>query len=61
MGIAAATVVLAFAGSGTPTEAASGEDYGQHVRMCAQDIGFDESHHPGTHTGFAGWDPTHAC
>lgn len=36
-------------------------DYGQHVRHCAQHHGFNGEHHPGTHQGKSGWDPTHVC
>lgn len=61
VGITGATVLMAFAGSGIPTAVASGQDYGQHVRMCAQDVGFDGSHNPGMHTGISDWDRTHAC
>ena len=35
---------------------ASGRDYGQHVRACAQTMGFSGSHNPGMHQGYAGWD-----
>lgn len=34
---------------------ASGGDFGQHVRHCAQTMGFSGTHNPGMHHGFAGW------
>jgi hypothetical protein len=47
-----ATIVLL-----TPAAAfASGPDYGQHVRTCAQTMGFTGEHNPGMHHGYAGWD-----
>lgn len=36
-------------------------DYGQHVRHCAQQHGFNGDHHPGMHQGKSGWDPAHLC
>ena len=30
--------------------------FGQHVRSCAQDVGFSGTHNPGMHRGAAGWD-----
>jgi hypothetical protein len=52
--VAAAALVLT-----TPTVAqadpSSGADYGQHVRTCAQTMGFTGSHNPGMHQGNAGW------
>lgn len=54
----AATVILA----GSLTAPAAADDaFGQHVRTCAQDIGFDGGHNPGSHRGHAGWAPDHAC
>lgn len=44
-----------------PASASSGEEFGQHVRSCAQGMGFDGSHNPGMHSGYAGWDPDHVC
>lgn len=65
--MAMATVGLAFLGEGTATAADSGQDYGQHVRTCVQEMHFQEMHfdgmlNPGAmHQGFAGWNPEHAC
>lgn len=58
--------VVALAGSGllvaVPAQAAdSNADFGQHVTMCAQTMGFDAMHNPGMHQGKSGWDPTHTC
>lgn len=44
--------------AGPATAAGAGEDFGQHVRTCAQTMGFDGVHNPGMHQGFAGWDPS---
>ena len=41
--------------------AGAGPKFGQHVQNCAQVMGFDGTHNPGMHTGYAGWDPTHVC
>ena len=41
--------------------AGAGAEFGHHVRSCAQTTGFDGTHNPGMHTGYVGWDPTHAC
>jgi Spy/CpxP family protein refolding chaperone len=38
--------------------AATGADYGQHVRVCTQVMGFSGDHNPGMHQGYAGWDAT---
>lgn len=35
--------------------------FGQHVRTCAQDMGFDGRHNPGMHRGASPWHSgTHA-
>ena len=41
--------------------ASAGSEFGHHVQSCAQNMGFDGTHNPGMHTGFAGWDPAHVC
>ena len=57
LGLAAPAVLL-----GGPAQAASpNADYGQHVRTCAQTMGFDGTHNPGMHQGKSGWDPSHTC
>jgi hypothetical protein len=57
VGLAASGLLLAG-----PAQAASeNADYGQHVRNCAQTMGFDGTHNPGMHQGKSGWDPSHAC
>jgi hypothetical protein len=38
-----------------------GQDFGRHVSTCAQTMGFDGTHNPGMHRGFAGWEPMHDC
>lgn len=47
--LAGATTALALALPGTANASASG--YGQHVRHCAQTMGFDGRHNPGMHQG----------
>ena len=59
--VAAATAALALASPAFATAAGPGADFGQHVRDCAQGMGFDGTHNPGMHHGFAGWDPNHVC
>jgi len=61
-----ALAVVSLAGSGLllagPAQAAdSAADYGQHVTVCAQTMGFDGMHNPGMHRGISGWDPSHTC
>ena len=47
---------------GGPAQAAdTNADFGQHVRTCAQTMGFDGMHNPGMHQGKSGWDPSHSC
>jgi len=50
-----ATPVAASAGSGT------GQEFGQHLSKCARTMGFNGTHNPGMHQGFAGWDAMHSC
>lgn len=61
LGVVAATAVVLSTGSGAAAATGLGQDHGQHVRMCAQVMGFDGVRNPGMHTGFAGWDPAHEC
>ena len=51
-------LVLASPASAAPADAAM---YGQHVRDCAQSMGFDQNHNPGMHQGISMWDPAHTC
>ncbi len=44
-----------------PAPASAGSEFGHHVQSCAQVMGFDGTHNPGMHSGYAGWDPTHVC
>ncbi|MEH0844525.1 hypothetical protein V6U81_19265 [Micromonospora sp. CPCC 205711] len=48
--------VAALADAGT-----TGRDFGGHVVVCAQTMGFDAQHNPGMHQGFSDWDPSHTC
>ncbi len=58
-GTITAVLVLtpAIASAGTST----GQEFGQHVRTCAQTMGFNGTHNPGMHQGFAGWNPAETC
>ena len=57
VGLAAlAVVALAPATASADTPADPGAPYGQHVRQCAQTMGFSGTHNPGMHQGYAGWD-----
>lgn len=49
--LAASMLALAAA----PALAAT-PNFGSHVRVCAQDMGFSGTHNPGMHRGAAGWD-----
>ncbi len=44
-----------------PSSASASSEFGHHVQTCAQGMGFDGSHNPGMHSGYAGWDPSHVC
>lgn len=59
--IAAATAALAVMSPAVATAAGSGADFAQHVRQCTQSMGFNGTHNPGMHQGYAGWDPSHTC
>ena len=58
LGTALATVVLSTgAALALQPGVASAGEFGQHVRQCAQEHGFNGSHNPGMHRGAAGWHP----
>lgn len=52
--LAAVALVPATARADAPAD--SGAQFGQHVRQCAQTMGFSGTHNPGMHQGRAGWD-----
>jgi hypothetical protein len=56
---AALVLTPAIASAGTST--GTGQEFGQHVRTCAQTMGFNGTHNPGMHQGFAGWNPAETC
>jgi len=58
---AVAGAVLLAAPTGAYAQDATGRDYGHHVAHCAQTMGFDGTHNPGMHRGYAGWSPMHPC
>lgn len=53
--LASAAAALALPAA-AQADTATGADFGQHVYTCAQAAGFDASHNPGMHHGYAGWD-----
>lgn len=56
LGAALATVAVSTgAALALQPGVANAGEYGQHVRQCAQEHGFDGSHNPGMHRGAAGW------
>lgn len=52
--LATATFVIATPAA-AHADAATGAGFGQHVRTCAQTMGFTGDHNPGMHHGYAGW------
>lgn len=56
--VATAAVTLA-AGFAVPANAT--DDFGQHVRTCAQTMGFDGQMNPGMHRGHHVPDPSMNC
>lgn len=57
---AALTVTAAIPIAGV-APAVADDQFGQHVRSCAQTMGFDGEHNPGMHQGARGWSPEHTC
>lgn len=47
--------------TGLTLPATAAEDFGQHVRTCAQGMGLDGQMNPGMHQGRSGWDPSMTC
>jgi hypothetical protein len=41
--------------------AQASDEFGRHVAICAQSMGFSADHNPGMHHGYAGWSPDHTC
>ena len=39
----------------------TGQEFGEHVSACAGAVGFDGTHNPGMHQGFAGWPAVNDC
>lgn len=60
-GTVAAALILTPAIASAGTDPGTGQDFGQHVRTCAQTMGFSGTHNPGMHHGFAGWNPAEPC
>jgi hypothetical protein len=54
--LAAALVITVPTAAFASTPTATGAGYGQHVRVCAQTMGFTGQRNPGMHHGFSGWD-----
>jgi hypothetical protein len=53
-----AALILTPATAGAATTDTTPTNFGQHVRTCAQEMGFSGDHNPGMHHGAAGWDGT---
>ncbi len=51
-----AGVLLLAPSAASASPSPDGEPFGQHVRRCAQTMGFSGHHNPGMHQGNAGWD-----
>ena len=51
----AMTVASVLVVPSTADAAAYSASFGQHVRACAQTMGFSGTHNPGMHQGAAGW------
>jgi hypothetical protein len=58
---AALTLVATVLAAGIAAPAGADDQFGEHVKTCAQTVGFDRVHNPGMHQGFSGWNPDHAC
>lgn len=52
---AAATLAVVLLAPSTAEAAPDSNSFGQHVRTCAQTMGFSGTHNPGMHHGAAGW------
>lgn len=59
-GAAVLGAVLALS-VGTTGSASASDEFGQHVRTHAQEMGFSGNMNPGMHQGFHGWDGTCMC
>ena len=55
----AGAALIVTTGLTVPADAA--DDFGQHVRTCAQSTGLDGQMNPGMHQGFSGSDPSMTC
>jgi hypothetical protein len=53
---ATAAFVLVTPAAASAQAEPTGRDFGHHVAECAQTSGMGNSHHPGMHQGFSGWD-----
>ena len=58
---AALSLFSAALAAGVAAPAGADDQFGDHVRTCAQAEGFDGVHNPGMHQGYSGWSPDHAC
>jgi hypothetical protein len=55
--LGAAVIISLTASPPAPAEPlAAASSFGQHVRTCAQQVGFSGEHNPGMHQGLSGWD-----
>ena len=49
-------LVVSLATPAWATPPSGADSFGQHVRDCAHQVGFNGQHNPGMHHGAAGWD-----
>ena len=57
----AAAVAVAATPVTASAEPETGQEFGEHVSACVQTVGFEGTHNPGMHEGFAGWTAMHDC
>ena len=54
--VATAAIAAGLLALTTGPVLAATPNFGSHVRVCAQGMGFSGTHNPGMHRGAAGWD-----
>ena len=54
--VVASLITGSLALPGAAALAGPSNNFGSHVRDCAQTMGFSGSHNPGMHRGASGWD-----
>ena len=54
--VATAAIAAGLLALTTGPVLAATPNFGSHVRVCAQEMGFNGTHNPGMHRGASGWD-----